>query len=328
MKSISLAMITRNEEEFIKMSISSVGDWVDEIIIVDTGSKDDTISISRSLGASVYSTEWTNFSAARNYSLEKCKGDWIFVLDADEQLSPESGPLLRELTAGNPDIVYRITQLNLSLFHDSVSVPVVRLFPNRPSMRFSGFVHERLEIRPGEVQVANSKIIVNHWQMPSDIDPHGKKQVFYEDLLKKSLINNPNDPETLLRISLLERNRGNYQISLSFAEKAEKHSNPGSSYCVFIGMIKSECLLSIGYPQKALDACKMYTNSSNDYPPILYQLAKCQLALGKANLAEKTAIAAHLSLDTYHGELPIQSRLKSMLIPEIIKKCRNSNHYQ
>ena len=73
---LSLCMIVRNEERHIKRCLESVKGLVDEIIIVDTGSTDNTVSIAKRLGANVYLHEWENdFSKARNESLKYANGD-------------------------------------------------------------------------------------------------------------------------------------------------------------------------------------------------------------------------------------------------------------
>ncbi|MGD8447496.1 MAG: glycosyltransferase family 2 protein, partial [Desulfobacterales bacterium] len=83
-------MITRNEEQFLQRCLDSVQGIVDEIVVVDTGSVDRTIGIARSFCARIYHFEWTeDFSAARNFSLSKANGDWIFSLDADETISEQ-----------------------------------------------------------------------------------------------------------------------------------------------------------------------------------------------------------------------------------------------
>lgn len=97
---LSLCMIVRNEEKNLARCLASVRGAVDEIIVVDTGSTDGTAQLARSLGAQVFSYEWQDdFAAARNASLAHAHGDWVLVLDADEELAPGHGPRLRTLLA-------------------------------------------------------------------------------------------------------------------------------------------------------------------------------------------------------------------------------------
>ena len=82
---ISSCLIVKNEAENIARCLESIKSISDEIIVVDTGSTDNTVEIAKSYGARIYFYEWdNNFSNARNFALEKATGDWIIFLDADE----------------------------------------------------------------------------------------------------------------------------------------------------------------------------------------------------------------------------------------------------
>jgi glycosyltransferase involved in cell wall biosynthesis len=88
MTSVALCMIARNEEQYLKRAIDSVKDFVTEIIVVDTGSNDNTRAVAQECGATVYDFKWENdFSKARNFALSMAKSEWILVLDADECIS-------------------------------------------------------------------------------------------------------------------------------------------------------------------------------------------------------------------------------------------------
>ena len=84
-------MIVKDEENYLEQCLSSAKGLADEIIIVDTGSKDKTKEIAKKFNAKVFDFKWNDdFSAARNESLKHATKDWILVLDADESLSKES----------------------------------------------------------------------------------------------------------------------------------------------------------------------------------------------------------------------------------------------
>lgn len=89
-------MIVKNEEELLPHCLNSIKNAVDEMIIVDTGSTDDTVAIAKNFGAKVYHHPWNNsFSEARNYCLKYASGDWILQIDADEELEQADIPELR-----------------------------------------------------------------------------------------------------------------------------------------------------------------------------------------------------------------------------------------
>jgi glycosyltransferase involved in cell wall biosynthesis len=84
-------LIAKNEERFLPQCLRSVRALASQIVVVDTGSTDRTVDIAREFGAEVHSFSWCDdFSAARNAALEHATGDWILILDADEELKPEA----------------------------------------------------------------------------------------------------------------------------------------------------------------------------------------------------------------------------------------------
>ena len=94
----SLAMIVRDNENVIGQTLESVKDFIDEIIVVDTGSTDNTKAVAEKYGAIVYDFPWIDdFSAARNFSFEKATGDWIMWLDSGDVIPPDSALLFKKL---------------------------------------------------------------------------------------------------------------------------------------------------------------------------------------------------------------------------------------
>jgi glycosyltransferase involved in cell wall biosynthesis len=93
--SISVALITKDEEQNIRRTLESVK-WADEIVVVDSGSRDRTLEIAGEYGAKIFTEPWKGFSAQKNSSIGKCTGDWVLSLDADEEILPN---LVREIQA-------------------------------------------------------------------------------------------------------------------------------------------------------------------------------------------------------------------------------------
>jgi len=85
---ISAYIITKNEEENIGCALESV-QWVDELIILDSGSTDNTVEIAKIFGAKVVTEEFKGFVVQKNRAMKLCKGEWLFNLDADEEVTPE-----------------------------------------------------------------------------------------------------------------------------------------------------------------------------------------------------------------------------------------------
>jgi tetratricopeptide (TPR) repeat protein len=146
-RTVSLCMIVKDEEAMLPRCLGAVAEYVDELIVVDTGSSDRTVEIAESFGARVLHHEWTgDFSAARNVGLDAATGDWLMYLDADEVLVEGDGPKLRELLGRTWREGFFMTETNhVGDLEDGAAVThnALRLFRNRPEYRFEGRVHEQ-----------------------------------------------------------------------------------------------------------------------------------------------------------------------------------------
>ena len=95
---LSLAMMVRDEERFLEEALLSARDWVDEMVVVDTGSVDRTVEIAKDCGAKVSHYPWPNdFSKARNETIKRSSGDWVAILDADERFRGPHPHRVREM---------------------------------------------------------------------------------------------------------------------------------------------------------------------------------------------------------------------------------------
>jgi tetratricopeptide (TPR) repeat protein len=142
---LSLCLIARNEARNLPVCLASVRGLADEIIVVDTGSTDNTVSLAREAGATVIELEWPNdFSTARNRALAAATGRWILVLDADESLSGESVAAIRTLVAQPPRCAYTLIQRSQLVAEHVLDVAIVRLFPRDPQVRFERPIHEQV----------------------------------------------------------------------------------------------------------------------------------------------------------------------------------------
>ncbi len=138
---IVLTVIARDEAARIGRLLASVAPWVDAMLVLDTGSQDDTVAIARRHGARVEHFTWCDdFAAARNASLELAAADWHLVLDADEWLI-DGGALLRDLRDTVPDYVGVIRRTDQDGAGNVVQQWISRLLPGR--VRYAGRVHEQ-----------------------------------------------------------------------------------------------------------------------------------------------------------------------------------------
>ena len=138
-------MIVRNEAAILARCLQSARPVADQIVVVDTGSEDDTIAIARSFGAEVVSAIWRNdFAWARNISLDRATCAWILWLDADDVVPPESLPKLLSLKETPPDKVFGFTVRNERQGNTGSEFVQARLFPNLAGIRFEGTIHEQM----------------------------------------------------------------------------------------------------------------------------------------------------------------------------------------
>ena len=118
---LSVFIIAQDEADRIGLTINSVKNWVDEIIVIDSGSRDDTVAVSESLGARVVFNAWRGYGPQKVFGEGLCRNDWLLNLDADEEVSPELGAEIRALfQRGQPsDVAYTLPILPLYPFQES-----------------------------------------------------------------------------------------------------------------------------------------------------------------------------------------------------------------
>ncbi len=148
MPTISLCMIALNEEEWIGRALENTTPFVDEIIVVDGGSTDQTVSIAKQAGATVIHSPWDDhFAHQRNVSLNHATSDWILVMDPDETHEPGLLKQLRDLAqaAGSTYDMVGFPRKNLLDGVQTKAYPDFqwRFFPRTERIRFYGRLHER-----------------------------------------------------------------------------------------------------------------------------------------------------------------------------------------
>ena len=234
---ISLCMIVKDEEEWLAQAIESVRSVVGEIVVVDTGSKDGTVELARSLGAEIFFFEWDgDFSRARNFSLEKAKGDWILVLDADEAIDERDLKQLVEMTT-DPSICWEFLQRHYTNDHRLSSYEPVkgefpkwerdyggffesnlcRMFPRHPEIRYEGKVHELVEHsirRLGQHKIQRTPIRIHHYGHTQAVKRKKDKGSLYSPLGEAKLEEEPSNWQAFFEMGVEHNRNGQYQKSV------------------------------------------------------------------------------------------------------------------
>ncbi len=199
---IGLCVIARDEEAFIGDCLASAQPYVDELVVLDTGSVDRTRAIAAEAGARVETFAWCDdFAAARNAAIEAARCDWILMLDADERLAPESGPRLRPLAAAAPPALHcYLPRIENAVNQEDPSETIVsfhtRFFPRRETLRFRGAIHEDLKYLPDPTNtqgaIAQEVRIFHSGYLPEQVRARGKDER-NSRLLERALRDRPGD---------------------------------------------------------------------------------------------------------------------------------------
>jgi glycosyltransferase involved in cell wall biosynthesis len=192
---ISAFIIAKNEADRIPKAILSVRDWVDEVIVIDSGSTDDTVKTAQDLGAKTYFNEWRGYGPQKIYGETLCRNKWVFNLDADEEATPETIAEIKALFAdGEPEKKAFSMKTNCVFpFEDkprrfAVSMTHGRLY-NRD---YAGFkdstVHDSVVLRDGgKLQLLknglNHYIFRSHHHTIEKVNSYSSMQA--EDLFRK-----------------------------------------------------------------------------------------------------------------------------------------------
>ncbi|MDQ7097167.1 glycosyltransferase [Desulfosporosinus sp. PR] len=256
-------MIVKNEQENIRRCLQSAVNWVDEIIVIDTGSTDNTCEIARTFGAKIYSFPWdNNFSTARNASLEQASGDWILFLDADEELQLDYPHALSDLVSTEHEgfFIKIINYIGKENWVETSPDLVFRLFRNKPEYRFAGAVHEQIVDKlllnnpQASFQIAGGLSILHYGYLEQQIKDKDKKNRNLK-LIEEELKQKPNDSLLLYH----------YGVELFRAEKFSEAA------LVFIRTANATKPETIYFP-KLIRYLVMSQQSAREYAQALHAL--------------------------------------------------------
>lgn len=193
---ISLCMIVKNEEHNIERCLESVQGSVDEIIVVDTGSTDSTIEKAKKYGAKIFNYQWNDdFSEARNFALKQATCDWIFIMDADEELDETSKPLLHQAIQYEEGVANFLFVREKIQDKFDIRIPQARLFRNYKGITYQNIVCENIFKSLKKLVLENKRA---YRVYPIDINHFGFNQPDFTKKAKRNfdLINLSVEKET------------------------------------------------------------------------------------------------------------------------------------
>ena len=224
---LSLSMIVRDEAAQIEDCLRSVQGFADELVVVDTGSCDDTVARARALGARVEQIPWPgDFAPARNQALQWVSGDWVLVLDADERLRPEAMAPLRALMAQPDVLLINLLRQEVGAVQSPYS-NVSRLFRRHPAIRWSRAYHSMVDDSVAELLQREP-----HWRIADCPEPallhdgyrpellaQGDKAQRLRAAMEAELERNPGDPYACAKLGSLEVAEGHRQRGIALLEQ-------------------------------------------------------------------------------------------------------------
>ncbi len=280
---LSVCMIVRNEAHHLEACLRSVAPVADEIVVVDTGSRDGSQEIVRRFGGRVYEHAWRNdFSLHRNQSISYATAEWILQIDADERLAPESARGLRDFLESAPaevnGFMIRLENIDRQGRRNAV-FRYPRLFRNGVGVYYHGAVHNQVVI-PGRVE--GSEIVLRHLGYNLEPDQLSRKVSRTEALLLARLERDPNDLSALCNLAHTYSMARQPERCVAVGERAiallEQQDSPAPSLVgVYYPVVAA--YMTTGHYDRGLELCDAGLRRLPWYVDLHYQrtrgLAKC-----------------------------------------------------
>ncbi|WDH82486.1 glycosyltransferase [Paenibacillus urinalis] len=310
---ISLCMIVKNEERSLPSCLNSVRGAVDEVIVVDTGSTDQTVQLARQQGAIVIPFEWCDdFAAARNRGLEAATGDWILFLDADEMLDDKAREEL-PLWGAQEGVDGFFLQIHNYTGNGSGGVtinPVLRMFRNDPKHRFSGRIHEQIAEsivnHNPQAHFHMTDMIIHHYGYSEEIVLEKDKVSRNTRLLQQVIHEDPDNPFHRYNMGVEWLRIGRLEEALSSFRRAWEGLDPiKASYAHLVLKYEIRCLQALGRWEEAEAQITKGLQLYPDYTDLLHCRALTEEAFGREKQAEaalREALRLGPAPDLYHTE--------------------------
>lgn len=285
---LTACLIVKNEEKTLARCLSSLQHVCDEIVVVDTGSTDQTIQIARSFGAKIGEFEWVqDFSAARNHSLSLATGNWILWIDADEELDPQGITMIQEGLMRPHFGGYFVKIINFmregSRADQYVHTPV-RLFQNRPDLRFTGSIHEQILpqiLAAGLMTATLEGPTIWHYGYTAEMMQERNKEARTIELLQKELAENPDDSFQWFNLANVSAVAHQMLECERAAREAIRSMPPQAAHGSLTYYLLAYALIDLNRAAEALDVCDQAREAGYEDILIVFERAHALSVLGR-----------------------------------------------
>lgn len=280
-------MMIKNEEKYLNKTLSSLGNLMNdidsELIVLDTGSTDNSVSIARKYTDKVYFSEWNNnFGDMRNKSISYAKGDWVLILDADEELIDYSN--LKNFFSTELYKKYNCASIELkSIYNEDESSynigTIYRLFRNEKGFRYEGSIHEQpIYKTPAYNSIATFK---HYGYMFKNEEIRQLKNKRNIELLLIEVEDKPNDPYMNYQLGKSYMIFNKYEDAAFYIEKAQDIYKKFGNIPPYVSCDLANLYISNGDFIKCEKLCINYIKYDSKNIDIYYYLAISQKQLGK-----------------------------------------------
>ncbi|MBS6023848.1 MAG: glycosyltransferase [Paeniclostridium sordellii] len=284
---LSIVMMVKNEERYLDKTLESLKPLMKEIdselIILDTGSDDSTVEIAKKHTDKVFFANWSNdFGQMRNISISHASGEWILILDADEQLT--NYDKLKEFFNSNLCKKYNSATITLkNIFsedEDRYSIdPLLRLFKNYDGFRYEGAIHEQPIFKS---PTYNDIARFNHYgYLFEDEEVRQLKESRNKAILLKEIEKNPNNPYINYQLGKQYIISKNYEDALFYIEKGYEIYEKNKYIPLFVTLDLANLYVDLSEFDKCENLCIKYIKKDDRNIDIYYYLGTSQKQLNK-----------------------------------------------
>ncbi len=288
----TLCMIVKNESECLPNCLSSTAGLFNKIIIVDTGSTDNSKEIAKQFGSQIIETIWENdFSKARNLSLSAAQTRWTMWLDADDVIPTASiGPLRQLIKQPASKAFSFLIQNTQNDGHTGDLFNQIRLFPTGRGIRFTSPIHEQIlpALEKAGIPVEYTSIKIHHTGY-ADAEATKKKQQRNRNILEKQVKDNDNvTPVTLYSLANAYMDLGDPNSAIPYymdaVELAEKTNT--DPHIIEIGPVKTaSALATLKRFDEALNVIQISLNQASVPPEAILVKAQIDERVGRMQQA-------------------------------------------